>query len=191
MGVPGVFRDRTERVTEGGERYTITTTEVSVGDNEWDFVKEVWRDAYGEVSRENGPAITDHSNNDVKEWYYMNERHRIGGPAIEYDEYVLSMMPGEGLKNRYFIAGDEYTKEEYEFKLKEFSAMKFSDERKRRHRKNILRNAFNAWNIETDNPRNPTGRKRMIRRFESEFPDNPLQGDSWPYMMEILEPEEE
>lgn len=190
MEVPGVFRDTITNVIEDGERYTVTTTEVSAGDGHWDTVKQVWRDSYGEVSREKGPAIKHFMDSDKPdEWFYMNERHRLDGPAIEYINPMVSVFNPE-LKNRYFIVGDEYTKEEFEDKLKEFKALKFDYERKLKRNKDILRNTFRAWNIEMDNPRNPTGRRRMIRRFEQEFPENPLQGENWPYMLEILEPEE-
>jgi hypothetical protein len=52
------------------------------------------------LHREDGPALI---NGDLKQWYYMGERHREYGPAIEWPNGEKS----------YFIKGIRYTKKEF------------------------------------------------------------------------------
>ena len=63
--------------------------------------QEWWQN--GHLHREDGPATT--YENGQREWWINGNLHRIDGPAIELNAY--------GYKDRYFIDGEEITKEEF------------------------------------------------------------------------------
>jgi hypothetical protein len=88
-----------DRITADSWVSTLTSPEakMSLRDDCYPSAAErIWRNAAGELHRENGPAI-ERANGD-KEWYQNGELHRENGPAIEY---------ADGTKE-YWINGDRH-----------------------------------------------------------------------------------
>jgi len=76
-----------------------------------DIRGKYWLDSYGDLHREDGPAIEYADGS--KWWYIYGKFHREDGPAIEVDEY-----------KEYWLEDIQYTEEEYWKKIKELNKCK-------------------------------------------------------------------
>lgn len=90
---------------------------------------KVWRNINGQVHREDGPAVIRTEGTEI--WYIMNSRHREDGPAfiepngvkIWYKMGNLHREDGPAVENyngnpKWFLEGLEYTKKEYNEKMR-------------------------------------------------------------------------
>jgi len=67
------------------------------------------------VHREDGPALI---MDNAKQWFFMGERHRLDGPAIEFNDGGVA----------YFIFGIRYKKSEFDNITKYYKIDKVLDE---------------------------------------------------------------